>query len=59
MLRSAKDGVKGGGDSSADVKHANSAIRWIQKAFQLLEKMSEADGPGLAVLKVGSILYSM
>ena len=36
----------------ADAKRAQDAVKWIQRAFTLIEKMEDADGAGVVDLKV-------
>ncbi|KAH8111444.1 meiosis protein SPO22/ZIP4 like-domain-containing protein [Phellopilus nigrolimitatus] len=49
----------GDGDARlADSKRAQDAVRWIRKAFALVEKMEDSESSGMAVLKRG-ILRSL
>ncbi len=39
----------------ADAKRAQDAVKWIQRAFTLIEKMEDADTAGVVDLKVRAL----
>lgn len=44
-----------GSESVADPKTALLAVKWLQKAFQILERAGDGENPNLSVLRVSRI----
>lgn len=51
-MRTSADGEPG----APDAKRAQDAVKWIQKAFALVEKVEDAATPGVSELKVNTPL---
>ncbi|THH10579.1 hypothetical protein EW145_g1240 [Phellinidium pouzarii] len=58
ILKASSRGSGDGAAALADSRRAQDAVRWIQKAFTLVEKMEDTETPGMAELKRG-ILRSL
>ncbi|KAI5118182.1 hypothetical protein M0805_004995 [Coniferiporia weirii] len=58
ILKAASRAPESGTIALADSRRIQDSVRWIQKAFTLVEKMEDAETPGMAELKRG-ILRSL